>query len=120
MNSLALKLRHLASAIIEVADALQKEESTPIVIGKALYLRNKGIVKRGIRTTQLPKSQKQILDALIDSKGVPVTRAEINVIRFGPEAANMDSRSTDTLVAALRSVLGPDAIKTDFARGYHI
>jgi len=120
MNSLALKLRHLASAIIEVADAIQKEEALPIQLGKASYLRNKGVVKRGIRITRLPKSQKQILDALIDSKGVPVTRAELNVIRFGAEAINMDSRTTDTQVSQLRKVLGQEVIKTDFARGYFI
>jgi len=117
---LAQRLRHVAAELNEIADALAADETASVQIGKGDYNRALGTVTFGSTTNVLTRSQAAILDILLDSKGVVVSRSEIMVHLHGPHAATLDSRSVDTHICTLRHILGVDAITTISGRGYRL
>lgn len=119
MNMLAVKLRKIAADLVEVAAALA-ESDVPLQIGKARYFRAKGTMQHGKCETTLTRSQATVLNALIDSRGVCVSRPELMSLIFGPDAAVLDSRSVDNHVCILRAIVGRDAIATVSGRGYRL
>lgn len=116
---LAQQLRSLAANMIRVADALQQQQTVE-TIGPFRFHRTNGTIMRGKRVIQLRRAEQKLLTALLDNRGVVVSRDELTALLFGAEAVNVVSRTVDTHIRTLRSILGNDAIVTVFKRGYRL
>lgn len=120
MSIQANKLRKMAAELIAMADAMQQTATTEVIAGHS-YNRAAGLVcTASNKSTQLTRSQAIILNALLDNRGVCVTRQELMALVFGESAANVVSRTIDTHVYMLRKLLGENSIKTVNGRGYRL
>lgn len=120
MNAIAFKLRDIAAQLIEVADSLD-ESFAPVKIGTAYYFRGQGTVRtQDGDDVELTRSQATVLNALIDSRGVLITRGQLMSLIFGPDAPVNDSRTIDNHICVLRRLIGKDIINTVNGRGYRI
>lgn len=117
MNMLAQKMRKLAADLIAVADAMQESQSTE-KIGSVLFNRANKTLTKGKKTYQLKKAPARVLTALLDHRGVCVTKDELTIMLFGAPALQIISRTVDTHVCTLRKYLDKDAIKTINGTGY--
>jgi len=120
MTSQAKQLRKLAAAILAVADSLPGAESSH-VIGRARYNRADGSLTIGRKTEQLSRSEATILSALIDNRGVGVSRNELTSLLFGSESCEISSRTVDNHICNIRQKLGTAAtVHTVPGHGYKV
>lgn len=120
MNAIALKLRNIAAQLVEVADSLD-ESFVPQKIGTAYYFRGQGTIQtQDGEDVELTRSQATVLNALIDSGGVLITRGQLMSLIFGEDAPINDSRTIDNHICVLRRLVGKDVITTVNGRGYRL
>lgn len=118
LKAQAQKLRKLAAALLAVADSLPGADSSD-TLGTARFNRAGGTLLLRGKCVQLTRSETRILAALIDNRGVAVSREDLTQMLFGAEC--MTTRTIDNHVLNLRSKLGKAAtILTVHGHGYKV